>query len=83
MRYFCKLVTPPDGIVVDLFTGSGSTGVAALLEGFRFIGCELNDTDSEPFASIARARLSHVTGERFEPRESLRTSEPIKQGALF
>lgn len=56
MRYLCRLVTPPGGIVLDPFTGSGSTGKAALLEGFRFIGCEL----SPDYVAIARARLSHA-----------------------
>jgi site-specific DNA-methyltransferase (adenine-specific) len=41
MRYLIKLVTPPNGIVLDPFTGSGSTGKAAILEGFEFIGIEL------------------------------------------
>ena len=54
MRYLCRLVTPPGGVVLDPFTGSGSTGKAAMLEGFRFIGCEL-DPD---YAAIARARIA-------------------------
>jgi len=41
MRYLCRLVTPPGGIVLDPFMGSGSTGKAAMLEGFDFIGIEL------------------------------------------
>jgi DNA modification methylase len=53
MRWLCRLVTPPGGIVVDLFTGSGSTAVAALAEGFRFIGAELDGSSCE----IARARI--------------------------
>lgn len=40
MRYLCRLVTPPCGTVLDPFMGSGSTGKAALLEGFAFIGAE-------------------------------------------
>lgn len=40
MRYLCRLVTPPGGLVLDPFMGSGSTGVAAQLEGFRFTGIE-------------------------------------------
>ena len=41
MSYLCKLVTPPGGIILDPFSGSGSTGIAALLNDFRFIGMEL------------------------------------------
>jgi site-specific DNA-methyltransferase (adenine-specific) len=41
MRYLIKLVTPPGGMVLDPFTGSGSTGKAALLDGFGFVGVEL------------------------------------------
>ena len=40
MRHLCRLVTPPGGLVLDPFAGSGSTGKAAVLEGFRFIGIE-------------------------------------------
>jgi site-specific DNA-methyltransferase (adenine-specific) len=42
MAYLCRLVTPPHGTVLDLFMGSGSTGIAALREGFNFIGIEVN-----------------------------------------
>ena len=58
MRYLCRLVTPPEGLVFDPFTGSGSTGKAAMLEGFRFVGAEL----SEEYATIARARIGHAAG---------------------
>ena len=54
MRYLCKLVTPPEGIVLDPFMGSGSTGKAAMLEGFQFIGIE---RDAEYF-EIATSRIS-------------------------
>jgi site-specific DNA-methyltransferase (adenine-specific) len=43
MRYLCRLVTPPNGTVLDPFTGSGSTGKAAMLEGFNFVGIEMTD----------------------------------------
>ena len=56
MRYLCRLVTPPGGVVLDPFTGSGSTGKAAMLEGFCFIGCELSDE----YADIAEARIRHA-----------------------
>ena len=55
MRYLCRLVTPPDGLVLDPFTGSGSTGCAAMLEGFRFYGIE---RESE-YVAIATARIAH------------------------
>ena len=42
MRYLCRLVTPPGGTVLDPFMGSGSTGKAAVLEGMRFVGIELD-----------------------------------------
>ena len=57
MAYLCRLVTPPGGVVLDPFMGSGSTGKAAMREGFRFIGCEL----SEEYAAIARARIEHAS----------------------
>lgn len=56
MRYLCRLITPPDGIILDPFMGSGSTGVAALMENFRFAGIELN----EDYFQIAQSRLSEL-----------------------
>jgi len=56
MRYLCRLVTPPGGIVLDPFTGSGSTGKGAILEGFRFIGIE---REAE-YVEIAKARIAAV-----------------------
>jgi len=53
MRYLCRLVTPPGGVVLDPFMGSGSTGRGAVLEGFRFIGIE---RDPE-YLAIAEARI--------------------------
>lgn len=43
MRYLCRLVTPPGGVVLDPFMGSGSTGKGAVLEGFKFIGIDRDD----------------------------------------
>lgn len=59
MRYLCRLVTPSGGLVLDPFTGSGSTGRGALLEGFRFIGCELNPD----YITLARERIAKVESE--------------------
>lgn len=54
MRYLCRLITPPNGIVLDPFMGSGSTGKAAILEGFQFIGMEME----EEYFQIAEARIA-------------------------
>ncbi|WP_207775394.1 DNA-methyltransferase [Pusillimonas noertemannii] len=63
MRYLCRLVTPPGGTVLDIFTGSGSTGKAAVLEGFEFIGFDLDSDDQgRPlgYLDIARARIEYA-----------------------
>lgn len=57
MRYLCRLVTPPGGLVLDPFMGSGSTGKAASLEQFRFVGIERE----EQYAQIAENRISAVS----------------------
>jgi site-specific DNA-methyltransferase (adenine-specific) len=57
MRWLCRLVTPPGGTVLDPFTGSGSTGVAAILEGFLFVGCEKESESVE----TSRSRLEMAT----------------------
>lgn len=56
MRYLCRLITPPGGVVLDPFTGSGSTGKAAKLEGFRFIGIERDPT----YFDIAKRRIDNT-----------------------
>lgn len=56
MRYLCRLVTPPGGIVLDPFMGSGSTGKGATLEGFDFIGIEQN----AEYLEIAKARIQYA-----------------------
>jgi site-specific DNA-methyltransferase (adenine-specific) len=53
MRWLVRLVTPPGGVVLDPFMGSGSTGKAAMLEGFEFIGIE---REAE-YVKIAKARI--------------------------
>lgn len=62
MRYLCRLVTPPKGTVLDPFTGSGSTGKAAVIEGFNFLGC---DTTAE-YIPIAIARIKRGEAIRIE-----------------
>jgi hypothetical protein len=53
MQWLCRLITPPGGIVLDPFAGSGTTGMAALREGFRFIGVEQDPEHAE----TARLRI--------------------------
>ena len=59
MRYLCRLVTPPNGIVLDPFMGSGSTGKAAMLESFDFIGIEQDSN----YIKIAEARIEYTRGQ--------------------
>ena len=61
MRYLVRMVTPPGGLVLDPFTGSGSTGRAAMLEGMRFVGTEL----SPEYAELAQARIRYTLGPLF------------------
>ena len=53
MTYLCRLITPPGGTILDPFTGSGSTGKAAILEDFKFIGIERE----VEYIEIAKARI--------------------------
>lgn len=61
MAYLCRLVTPHGGTVLDPFMGSGSTGKAAMREGFRFIGIEMD----ESYLKISEARIAHEAGKYF------------------
>ena len=54
MRWLCRLVTPLGGVVLDPFTGSGTTGCAAVAEGFRFVGCE----KEAEYVAIAEKRIA-------------------------
>ena len=56
MRYLCRLVTPTGGIILDPFMGSGSTGKAAALEGFDFIGIDLD----ENYCKISEGRINEA-----------------------
>jgi site-specific DNA-methyltransferase (adenine-specific) len=61
MRWLCRLITPPGGTVLDCFMGSGTTGLAALEEKFKFIGIERE----EPYFEIAKRRILAPPGELF------------------
>ncbi|WWT39522.1 hypothetical protein [Microcystis phage Mel-JY01] len=56
MRYLCRLITPPGGLVLDPYNGSGSTGKAAIMEGFNYIGIERE----EEYCKISTARINHA-----------------------
>lgn len=76
LRELVKLC-PPGGVVLDPFAGSGATGVAALLEGRRFLGVEL----SHEYHAIAKARLEETAAEleRAEARAALRPEATCPQ----
>lgn len=79
MRWLCRLITPPGGVVLDPFTGSGSTGKAAVLEGFGFIGMEL----SAEYAAIARRRITGAGGVFAVPAVSVMTTDIIECEGIF
>jgi DNA modification methylase len=72
MRYLCRLVTPPGGVVLDPFMGSGSTGKAALIEGLRFVGIDLDPAH----VAIAEARCQEAALET--PFSQLTLFQPSK-----
>jgi DNA modification methylase len=76
MEYLIKLVTPPGGTVLDPFTGSGSTGKAAILNGFSFIGIEL----TPDYLPIIEGRLKHAEAEF---AKSIKETEEQEQEKLF
>jgi len=63
MRYLCRLVTPPGGVVLDPFMGSGSTGKAAILEGFGFIGIERESA----YHALAERRIRQAGATGHQP----------------
>jgi DNA modification methylase len=70
MKYLCRLVTPPNGIVLDIFAGSGSTLVACKQEGYQYIGIEMQPE----YIEIIKARLTY---EEQEPEEE-QTQQPAQ-----
>jgi site-specific DNA-methyltransferase (adenine-specific) len=76
MRYLCRLVTPPSGVVLDPFAGSGTTLVAARLEGFSAVGCELQ----QEHVDIIKRRLD-LPAEAYaeEPREEENPKPPKRE----
>ena len=58
MQWLVRLVTPPEGVVLDPFLGSGTTGCAAVREGMSFVGCDL----SEEYVEVSRDRIREWLG---------------------
>lgn len=81
MRYLVRLITPPGGVVLDPFAGSGSTGVAAMLEGFESI---LIEREAQYVADIAR-KVAFYRGEgRLAAQEKGKVkAEPVSDLPLF
>ena len=69
MRYLIKLITPPNGTVLDPFMGSGTTGVAAKLEGFNFVGIE----KEKEYIKIAEARIKNYKKEN--PKKKIKAKK--------
>ena len=65
MRYLIRLVTPPGGTVLDPFLGSGTTAVAATLEGFEWLGCEL----TPEYWPIIQARTKWAKKKAAKPQQ--------------
>jgi len=63
MEYLITLITPPEGIVLDPFTGSGTTPIAAVNKGFSYVGFEMN----EEYCRIAEARIKDFLCPSLEP----------------
>jgi site-specific DNA-methyltransferase (adenine-specific) len=76
MRWLVRLVTPPGGLVLDPFMGSGTTGVAAMEEGFNFIGIEIDPG----YCEIARARIGNATRQQ---RLDIAPAPKAEQGELL
>jgi site-specific DNA-methyltransferase (adenine-specific) len=72
MSYLCKLITPKGGIILDCFMGSGTTGCAAKINGFSFIGIE----KEEPSYNIAQARIKAYTAGKVTPPKVKKVTEP-------
>lgn len=74
-----SIVTPPQGKVLDLFMGSGSTGKAAAIDGFTYYGVE-KDTEHNYF-DISKARIAHAACEPIPDLEP--DVEAVGQQGLF
>jgi len=79
LRYLARLITPTGGTLLDAFSGSGSAGIAAGLEGFNYIGIEL-DPEGKGYVDIARARIRHHVGESAAAVTASVDADPMFRG---
>lgn len=77
MRYLCRLVTPPGGLILDPFLGSGTTAVAAVHEGFHYLGFEINPT----YCADAERRIAEARREIAAPRPNKRGNSASKDAS--
>jgi site-specific DNA-methyltransferase (adenine-specific) len=73
MRWLVRLASPPRGLVLDPFCGSGSTGIAARIEGRLFLGIERDAS----YVPIACARITHWTTTASQPPEEAQAERPL------
>lgn len=74
MAYLCRLVTPPNGKILDPFCGSGSTGMAAVEEGFNFVGIDLD----ERYCEIATKRITAWEQHgAIKPKKKLKSNQSV------
>ena len=81
MRWLVRLITPPGGVVLDCFMGSGTTGIAAVVEGARFVGIE----QRPQMVEVARKRIAHwMAGVEIDapeaPKEPEKPTGPRQMG---
>ena len=74
MRYLVRLVTPPNGLCIDPYLGSGTTAIACKLEGFNYIGIEME----EQYFKIAESRIENCEKDN-EMIETILANEDVKQ----
>ena len=75
MRYLCRLITPSNGTVLDPFMGSGTTGIGAILEGFDFIGIEMD----EEYLKIAETRIKAWKKSAGKPKKYRGRHDDVKK----
>lgn len=79
MRWLITLVTPPNGVILDPFTGSGSTGCAAATLGFDFVGIE----KEKAYITIAKARIKYWSSVKYDEEDGNHVVVSTKASEFF